>query len=134
MKGANFVKRKIELFMIMSYVLSGLYIGKAIRNLIFISISNIWVSLLFLSPLILSGMALFTYKKNKHKNIPLMVSSLFWIILAASELFDDVSRSNLSLLFSSYMTLISMAYLLFLAYLSMREKKENKKFINKPSV
>jgi len=126
MTGANLVKRKIELFMIISYVLSGLYIGKAIRNFIFLSISNIWISLLFLSPLILSLMAIFIYKKNKHKNIPLMVSSLFWVILATPELFDDVSRNNLSLLISSYMILISMAYLFFLAYLSMREKKRRK--------
>jgi len=130
MKESHVIRRKIELFMIFSYVLSGIYVGKAIQNFVFVSISNIWISLLFLSPLVLAGISAVLYKRNKTKNIPLAISSFFWLILAAPKLFDDVSRSRISILFFSFMASISLSHLIFLAYYKNKKKEEEKNLLN----
>lgn len=120
-------QRKFEFFLIISYIISGIFVGSIIRNFIFLSISNIWVSLLFLSPLILSSIAAFSHKKKKKLNIPLILCSLFWVNASLSQLFDD-DTSQKDILFFAYllMMLISLSHLIFLVYLTLRNRSEGR--------
>jgi len=127
MTDLNRIKRQADLFLIITYVVSGILVGSIIRKFIFFSVSNIWISLLFLSPLILSCIAAFLYKKGKNADIPLVLCSIFWASAAYAQLFDDdVPLENMFFLYFSFMFLISLSHFIFMAfYKSKILKKRN---------
>jgi len=115
------MKRKIELGLIIVYFFPGISVGLVVRNFIFFDISNIWVSLIFLFPLILVLISVVLYKKNRSVSVPLVLSAIYWIGLAGPKLFDDVVRSKASLAFFVLMTVVSFFYPLFLTYLKIKK-------------
>lgn len=124
MTALNSMKRNIELFLIITYVLSGILVSSIIRKFIFFSLSNIWISLLFLSPLFLSCIAAFLYKKGKNMDIPLVICSIFWASAAYAQLFDDIPLENIFSLYFSSIFLISLSHLIFLAFFKLNIPKK----------
>lgn len=120
--GLNQMRRKVELFFIVIYFFPSVSVGLVVQNFMFFSISNIWVSLVFLFPIILILISILLYKKNKNVDLPLILCSIYWIGMAGPKLFDDVSRSKISFTFFLFMTIISLLYPFFLSYLKIKTK------------